>query len=138
MSKVLKLPPSSYVHLQDSNLSLRKLLTGPINYTTLVHESTIGNIEPFVVVPPSTYVVVLNPAKRAADGSVIKDQHGQVALHYGGEEVRVLVRFAFVAPVIPLFLRFAATASHFRSFLASNCAARRKRCRKWRPMPRCC
>jgi major vault protein len=44
--------------------------------------------QPMVMIPPRHYCIVANPAVRAAGGGVQLDEHGQVKIRHGDEEVR--------------------------------------------------
>jgi major vault protein len=79
---VIKIPPLSYLHLQDLNQNVTRLVVGPQTYTCLDHQRVILGPEPMVVVPPRHYCLVENPVVRDSNNEAELDKFGQAKLRY--------------------------------------------------------
>jgi len=79
---VIKIPPQSYLHLQDLNQNVTRLVVGPQTYTCLDHQRVIFGPEAMVVVPPRHYCLIEHPVVRDHDGAVVLDNFGQAKLKY--------------------------------------------------------
>jgi len=96
-AEVIRIKPFFYIHVQDNNANVTKVVTGPQTFTRQDHEKVIAGPEAMIIIPPRHYCIVANPIKRNKDGSVITDKNGQYMLRHGDEEVR------FDQPPFPLY-----------------------------------
>eukprot|EP01101_Sappina_pedata_P008575 TRINITY_DN477_c0_g1_i2.p1 TRINITY_DN477_c0_g1~~TRINITY_DN477_c0_g1_i2.p1 ORF type:complete len:775 (-),score=391.50 TRINITY_DN477_c0_g1_i2:22-2346(-) len=90
MTDVLRLKPFYYIHVLDTNKNQSRVEIGPLTYTRSEHEKVVYGPVEMVKIPPRNYVKVSNPAiKDSADASkVVLDNHGNVKLRFGEEEIR--------------------------------------------------
>lgn len=85
---VIKIPPQSYLHVQDRNDNVTRLEVGPRTFTCMDHETVILGPEPMKVIPPRHYCVIADPVMRDGSGVIQFDKHGQVKLRHGDREIR--------------------------------------------------
>jgi major vault protein len=52
------------------------------------HQTVVQKETPMIIIPPRHYCIISNPAQRDSHGHVKTDQHGQVKLRHGDEEIR--------------------------------------------------
>ncbi|KAL1503798.1 hypothetical protein AB1Y20_012266 [Prymnesium parvum] len=121
-SRIIRLTPSEYVHVLDSNSNITRVEVGPQTFTRKDHEEICLGPEKLVMVPSGSYCVVLNPVLRDEDDALVYNEYGQVKLRHGAREVR-LAREPFplypgeqlVQSVVPLQLVPANEALHLRA-----------------------
>ncbi|XP_043233698.1 major vault protein-like [Amphibalanus amphitrite] len=87
----------TYLHVQDQDTGVTRLVTGQCSFSTKPSERVIFGPQPMVVVPPAHYCVVENPAVRNGT-QVAFDEFGQALLRHGEREMR-LTRAPF--PLFP-------------------------------------
>lgn len=85
--RVVKVPPHHFLHVIDTNTSVTRVLVGPARVVCLAHEKVTLGPSPLVVLPPSHYVEIRDPAVRV-NGVPQLDRDGQVQLRYGRSEIR--------------------------------------------------
>jgi len=85
---VIRLKPYHYIHVLDNNTNVTRVETGPQTFTRQEHEKVVAGPDPMVMVPPRHYCIISNPVVRERDGRVATDNHGQVKLRHGDEEIR--------------------------------------------------
>ena len=98
--EVIRLKPYQYLHLLDNNTGVTRVLVGPLSYTKLDHEKpqqTEG--QAMICVPMESYCIIGNPVLRDAEGKVLLDATGQVAVRIGDLEMR------FAQQPFPLYPR---------------------------------
>ena len=86
--RIIRLTPSTYVHVCDNNTNITRVIVGPVTFTRMDHEEIVLGPEQLVTVPKGSYAVVTNPAVRGDDGQVVRDASGQPKLKHGDREVR--------------------------------------------------
>jgi len=52
------------------------------------HQTVVQKETAMIIIPPRHYCIISNPVQRNSEGGVITDEHGQVKLRHGDEEVR--------------------------------------------------
>jgi major vault protein len=52
------------------------------------HQTVVQKETPMIIIPPRHYCIISNPAQRDGEGKIITDEHGQVKLRHGDEEIR--------------------------------------------------
>jgi major vault protein len=72
----------------DNNTNVTRVEVGPQTYTVLDHETIVQQATPMILVPPRHYCIISNPVLRNDKGEVVRDDHGQVRLRHGDEEIR--------------------------------------------------
>jgi len=85
---VIRLKPFYYIHVLDNNANVTIVETGPQTFTVMDHQTVVQKETAMIIIPPRHYCIISNPAQRNKDGSVVTDEHGQVKLRHGDEEVR--------------------------------------------------
>ena len=78
----------TYMHVQDQDTGVTRLVTSPCSYTLKEHERVALEPRSMVVVPSAHYCVVESPVQQA-DGLVVFDEVGQARLRHGEREVRL-------------------------------------------------
>ena len=86
--RIIRLTPSTYVHVCDNNTNITRVIVGPVTFTRMDHEEIVLGPEQLVTVPKGSYALVTNPAMRGDDGQVVRDASGQTKLKHGDREVR--------------------------------------------------
>jgi major vault protein len=86
---LVRIPPNQWIHLMDRNTLISRLLLGPLQYASQLHEDVVAGPSPLVVLPPNTYVIVANPVVRDRNGAVALDALGVASLQHGLDEVRL-------------------------------------------------
>lgn len=84
---MIKVPPGQFVHIVDTNTTVTRVLVGPARLVCLAHERVVVGPSPLIVIPPSHYLAVSDPALQR-DGKPVLDANGQVKLRYGYTEIR--------------------------------------------------
>ncbi|MBD2576237.1 colicin uptake protein [Oscillatoria sp. FACHB-1406] len=87
-SGVIRLKPQQFVHILDNNTGVTRLELGPQTLTLGDSERLILRPTPTLIVPPRHYCRIANPVLRDEDGQPLADEHGQIRLRYGDEELR--------------------------------------------------
>ena len=87
-SNVIRLKPQQFIHLLDNNTGVTRLEVGPQTITLRDHERLVLKPQPMIVVPPRYYCLVANPVLRDETNQPIADEHGQIRLRYGDQEIR--------------------------------------------------
>lgn len=87
-SSVIRLKPQQYIHVLDNNSGVTRLEVGPQTITLSDQERLSLRPTAMIVVPPRHYCIVLNPVLADEAGQPQTDQHGQVRLQYGDQEIR--------------------------------------------------
>lgn len=85
--RVIKVPPGQFVHIVDTNTTVTRVLVGPARLVCLAHERVVVGPSPLIVIPPSHYLAVSDPAIQL-NGKPVLDANGQVKLRYGYTEIR--------------------------------------------------
>lgn len=85
---VIRLKPFSYIHVTDNNSGVTRVIEGPRTFTKQEHEKVVFGPEDMLVIPPRHYALISNPAERTATGEPVYDEHGNVKLRHGAEEIR--------------------------------------------------
>jgi major vault protein len=85
---VIRLKPYYYIHVLDNNANVTTVETGPQTFTVMDHQTVVLKETPMIIIPPRHYCIISNPVLRDAKGKVITDDHGQVKLRHGDEEIR--------------------------------------------------
>lgn len=88
MSDVIRLKHQTYIHVLDNNSNVTKCIVGPIVFTKKDHEKVLFQPRPCVAIPPRSYCRIRNPCIRGDDEQPVCDDHGQVRLRIGDEEMR--------------------------------------------------
>lgn len=87
-SGVIRLKPQQYIHILDTNTGVTRLEVGPQTITLRDHDRLALRPESMIVVPPRYYCIIANPVLRDEDNQPFADQHGQIRLRYGDQEIR--------------------------------------------------
>jgi major vault protein len=87
-STVIRLPPSYFVQILNTNTHTTEVIVGPATVTRGDHESIVSAPRHTIVIPPGYYCVVADPVKRDADDKPLRDAKGQWQLRFGDQEVR--------------------------------------------------
>jgi len=85
---VIRLKPFYYIHVLDNNANVTTVETGPQTFTVMDHQTVVQKETAMIIIPPRHYCIISNPVQRNSEGGVITDEHGQVKLRHGDEEVR--------------------------------------------------
>jgi hypothetical protein len=88
VDRIVKLPPSTFLHVQDTNTSVTRVVVGPARVVCLAHERVTLGPSPLIVLKPNESVEIRDPALRDRDGKPLLDKDGQVKLRYGHTEIR--------------------------------------------------
>eukprot|EP01061_Rhynchopus_euleeides_P015164 TRINITY_DN259_c0_g1_i3.p1 TRINITY_DN259_c0_g1~~TRINITY_DN259_c0_g1_i3.p1 ORF type:complete len:847 (+),score=466.52 TRINITY_DN259_c0_g1_i3:59-2599(+) len=88
MASVIRLTREEYIHVLDNNNNVTRCVVGPATFTRLDHEKVVGGPHKHVSLPPQCYCRVKNPVSRSGD-KVETTDHGEAAVRFGEEEVRV-------------------------------------------------
>lgn len=86
---LIKVPPFHYLHVQDRNTNITRIVKGPTRFTCLDDLRVVCGPQKMVVIPPTHYCIVSNPTQRDEQGNVLLDEHGQAKLRHGESEVRL-------------------------------------------------
>lgn len=87
-SSVIRIKPYFYVHVLDNNSNVTRVEVGPQTFTRQDHEKVLFTPEPTVMIPPRHYCIIGNPIVKGKDEKPVVDNHGQVRLKHGDEEIR--------------------------------------------------
>jgi len=87
-SQVIRLKPFHYIHVLDNNSNVTRVEVGPQTYTVLDHETIVQQATPMIIIPPRHYAQISNPILRNDKGEPVRDEHGQVRLRHGDDEIR--------------------------------------------------
>ena len=103
MTDVIRIAPYEYIHIQDRNQNVTRVVEGPTTYNVLDHEKLVGSSKPkaMVVLPPRTYCIVKNPVQRQEDGSIVFDKYKSAKLNHGETEYRFQKDFLDPFPLYP-------------------------------------
>jgi major vault protein len=85
---VIRLKPFYYIHVLDNNANVTTVESGPQTFTVMDHQTVVLKETPMIIIPPRHYCIISNPAQRTHDRKVVTDEHGQVKLRHGDEEIR--------------------------------------------------
>jgi major vault protein len=85
---VIRIKPYFFIHVLDNNSNVTRVEVGPQTFTRQDHEKVVFGPEPTVMVPPRNYCIIGNPIVRGKDDKPVVDEHGQVRLKHGDEEIR--------------------------------------------------
>jgi len=87
-SSVIRIKPYFFIHVLDNNSNVTRVEVGPQTFTRQDHEKVVYGPEPTIMVPPRHYCIIGNPIVKDKDGKPVADDHGQVRLKHGDEEIR--------------------------------------------------
>ena len=85
---VIRIKPQQYVHIIDHNSGVTRLEVGPKTVTLGEGEKLVLGPQPMIVIGPQCYAVINHPVLVGSDRQPVFDQHGQVQLRYGEQEIR--------------------------------------------------
>jgi major vault protein len=85
---VIRIKPQNYVHIIDHNSGVTRLEVGPKTVTLGEGEKLVLAPQPMIVIAPQSYAVINHPVLVGGDRQPVFDQHGQVELRYGEQEIR--------------------------------------------------
>jgi major vault protein len=88
MASVIRIKPYHYIHVLDNNANVTRVEVGPQTFTRQEHEKVVDGPNPMIMIPPRHYAIVANPVLRGEGGHPAKDEHGNVKLRHGDEEIR--------------------------------------------------
>jgi major vault protein len=94
---VIRIKPYFYVHVLDNNANVTRVEVGPNTYTRQDHEKIVEGPSQMIMIPPRHYCIISNPVIRNKDGTPSVDEHGNLRLRWGDEEIR------FAQEPFPLF-----------------------------------
>eukprot|EP01128_Nolandella_sp_AFSM9_P001760 TRINITY_DN12176_c1_g1_i1.p1 TRINITY_DN12176_c1_g1~~TRINITY_DN12176_c1_g1_i1.p1 ORF type:complete len:839 (-),score=227.85 TRINITY_DN12176_c1_g1_i1:134-2629(-) len=87
-ASVIRISPFHYIHVLDNNSNVTRVEKGPASFAVKDHESVVFGPAQMIMIPPRHYCIVKNPVIKK-DGVVsVINEHGQVALAQGDEEIR--------------------------------------------------
>jgi major vault protein len=86
---VIRLKPFYYIHVLDNNANVTTVETGPQTFTVMDHQTVVQKETAMIIIPPRHYCIISNPVQRNSEGGEVSDDHGQVKLRHGDEEVRI-------------------------------------------------
>lgn len=103
MADLIRVPPFSYIHVLDNNKNVQRVECGPQTYTRQDGEKVVSGPNPMIIVPPRHYVVVVDPYIRVDENSKapLTDEHGQVKIRHGDQEIRFAEDWAEPFPLLP-------------------------------------
>jgi len=87
MASVIRIKPYHYIHVLDNNANVTRVEVGPQTFTRKDHEQVLSGPTAMIMIPPRHYCIIANPIAREGDRPVF-DEHGNVKLHHGDEEIR--------------------------------------------------
>jgi len=87
MASVIRIKPYHYIHVLDNNANVTRVEVGPQTFTRKDHEQVLSGPTAMIMIPPRHYCIIANPIAREADRAVY-DEHGNVKLRHGDEEIR--------------------------------------------------
>jgi major vault protein len=87
-ASVIRIKPYQYIHVLDNNTNVTRVEVGPQTFTRQEHEKIVQGLETMVMIPPRHYCIIANPVMRSADGVPVADEHGNIKLRHGDEEIR--------------------------------------------------
>jgi len=87
-ANVIRIKPYQYIHVLDNNLNTTRVVLGPNTYTRLDHEKVVSGPDAMIMIPPRHYAIIKNPVVRNKDNSLVVDEHGNIKLRFGDEEIR--------------------------------------------------
>ncbi|KAH7492369.1 Major vault protein [Phytophthora ramorum] len=99
--RVIRLPPYKYVHVQDTNSNVSRVLAGPLTFTRQDHEFILTPPQDMIVLPAQHYVEVRNPVVRSEDGKIEYDAFDQAKLKHGEIEFRIFDKYPEPFPLYP-------------------------------------
>lgn len=82
----------------DNNSNVTRVEVGPQTFTRQDHEKVVFGPEPTIMVPPRHYCIIGNPIVKGKDDKPVVDEHGQVKLKHGDEEIRYIFLAVLRAP----------------------------------------
>lgn len=85
---VIRIKPYHFIHVLDNNTNVTRVETGPQTFTRQDHEKVALGPEPMVMIPPRNYCIIANPVIRDQAKKPLTDEHGQIKLRHGDEEIR--------------------------------------------------
>lgn len=85
---VVPIKPYHYVHILILSTNVTRLVLGPQCYVLRNDERVVNGPEPFITILRTQYCIISNPVLRTETGELVFDEHGQVQLMYGDEEIR--------------------------------------------------
>jgi len=94
---VTRIAPYHYIHVQDNNVNVTRVVLGPQTFTRKDHEKIVSGPDPMIIIPPRHYCVISNPVARDSTGKPVQDPINQFVLRHVDEEIR------FEQPPFPLF-----------------------------------
>jgi len=84
---IIKIPPFHYLHVLNNNTNVSRLETGPQKFVIYDNDTVVLGPKKMIVIPPRHYCIIENPVIRN-ENEVVLDQHGQVKLRHGEDEIR--------------------------------------------------
>jgi len=97
---VIRLKPFHYIHVLDNNSNVTSVEVGPQTFTVMDHQTIVQTPTPCIIIPPRHYCIISNPVHRDAENNPVKDEHGQVKVRHGDEEIRF---HSFAQDPFPLY-----------------------------------
>ena len=85
---VVRIKPHAYIHILDNNTNVTRLEVGPQTYTRKEHEQIVVPPKEMIMIPPRHYCIISNPVLTDDKGQPLFDEHGNVRLRHGDQEVR--------------------------------------------------
>ncbi|KAL6044095.1 Major vault protein [Balamuthia mandrillaris] len=87
-SNVVRIKPYYYIHVLDNNENITRVEVGPNTYTRKEHEKIVSGPDAMIMIPPRHYAIISNPVMKDNSGNLVHDEHGNVKLRFGDEEIR--------------------------------------------------
>jgi major vault protein len=87
-TSVIRIKPYHFIHVLDNNTNVTRVEVGPQTFTRQDHEKVVLGPEPMTMIPPRHYCIIANPVIRDEEGKPRVDEHGQIKLRHGDEEIR--------------------------------------------------
>mmetsp|Transcript_22062 Transcript_22062/g.62029 ORF Transcript_22062/g.62029 Transcript_22062/m.62029 type:complete len:818 (-) Transcript_22062:67-2520(-) len=87
-SSVVRLPALTYAHILDTNRGVTSLVVGPRVVTLSQEQKVVSDVTSCVLILQNHYCIIRNPVLRGDDKAPLFDEHGNVKLAHGDEEIR--------------------------------------------------
>jgi len=85
---VIRIKPYYFIHVLDNNTNVTRVEVGPQTFTRQEHEKVVYGPEAMVMIAPRNYCIISNPVAKDKEGKLLVDDHGQIRLKHGDEEIR--------------------------------------------------